>query len=284
MGTEPEYVNVKEGEGVACRFYRPASTPIGTVVVASAMGVNQPYYAAFASWLANNGYLAITFDYRGTGDSRVASLRGVDLDLFDWVEDCSDVLATATDASGGSPVYWVGHSLGGQLAPLVDGINAVSKVITVASGSGYWLENAWPTKRRAWWLWFFVVPLVTPLIGYFPGRKLRKVGDLPKGVMLQWRRWCLDRDYLVGSEDPWVRARFASVTAPVVSLSFADDEMMSKRNIASLHGFLSGAPVKMARIEPSDVGVPKIGHFGFFRKSLATVLWDQQIIPELSCA
>lgn len=71
---------------------------------------------------------------------------------------------------------------------------------------------------------------------------LRKVGDLPKGVMAQWRRWCLDPEYAVGAEGEAVRAEYAAVRAPIVSISFSDDEMMSARNIESIHSFYSGAP------------------------------------------
>ena len=120
--------------------------------------------------------------------------------------------------------------------------------MTIASGSGYWLENSPPTLRRAWWLWFFAVPLALPLFGYFPGKKLRKVGDLPKGVMAQWRRWCLNREYAVGAEGEEARQAYAEVRTPMVSLSFADDEMMSLRNTESLHSFYRNAPKTMKRL------------------------------------
>jgi len=45
--------------------------------------------------------------------------------------------------------------------------------------------------------WFVFVPILTPLLGYFPGKRLRMVGDLPAGVAWQWRRWCTHRDYLL---------------------------------------------------------------------------------------
>jgi predicted alpha/beta hydrolase len=68
------------------------------------------------------------------------------------------------------------------------------------------------------------------------------VGDLPKGVMAQWRRWCLDPQYAVGAEGDVVRAEYAAVRAPIVSISFSDDEMMSARNTESIHSFYTGAP------------------------------------------
>src|SRR5690606_15091607 len=131
------------------------------------------------------------------------------------------------------------------------------RVVTVATGSGYWLENSWPTKRIVWWLWFVVVPLTIRLVGYFPGKRLRKVGNLPKGVMAQWRRWCLDREYVVGAEGDHVRAAYASVRTPILSLSFTDDEMMSAQGVRSLHSLYAGAPIEYRRIAPRDIGVTK---------------------------
>src|SRR5690606_48303 len=145
--------------------------------------------------------------------------------------------------------------------------------MTVATGSGYWLENSWPTKRIVWWLWFVVVPIAMKLVGYFPGKRLRKVGNLPKGVMAQWRRWCLNKEYVVGAEGDRVRAAYASFQTPIVSLSFSDDEMMSAQGIRSLHALYKTAHVEYRRIAPQDIGVERIGHFGFFRPEFEQTLW-----------
>jgi predicted alpha/beta hydrolase len=65
------------------------------------------------------------------------------------------------------------------------------------------------------------------------------------------------------------------VTTPILSLSFTDDEFMSFANTQSLHSFYSGAPREMKRIAPREIGVRKIGHFGFFRSKFADTLWAQ---------
>ena len=120
-------------------------------------------------------------------------------------------------------------------------------------------------------------PAALRLFGYFPGRRLKKIGDLPLGVMRQWRAWCLDRDYAVGVEGPEVERAFASVRAPILSLSFTDDEYMSARNTESLHGFYRNTRREMQRLDPRTVGVRRIGHFGFFRPEAAADLWPQTI-------
>jgi predicted alpha/beta hydrolase len=272
-------VTAADGQPIAARFFRPAGTPRGSVLVVPAMGCSQDYYRAFAGWLAAQGFVAATFDYRGTGLSRNGTLRGFKADIFDWAKlDCAAMIGALPEG----PLYWVGHSLGGQILALVPNRSRIAKAVTVATGSGYWLENVPSLRLKVWWLWFVIVPLALPLFGYFPGRALRKVGDLPKGVMQQWRRWCLNREYAVGAEGEAIRAQYASVRTPIVSLSFADDEMMSAANTESIHGFYAAAPRTMKRIAPRDIGAPRIGHFGFFRSAYERSLWREHLLPELA--
>jgi predicted alpha/beta hydrolase len=277
-----EKVVATDGTGIAAKFYFPQNRTIkGAVLIAPAMSVPQSYYQPFAEWLTQEGYLAATFDYRGTGESREGSLRGYKADILDWAKlDCGAMLDALSARAPQLPLYWVGHSLGGQILGFLPGRERIAKAITVATGSGYWLDNAAPLRRRVWWLWFFVAPVATALFGYFPGAKLRKVGDLPKGVIEQWRRWCLNKDYAVGDGEH-MRAQFAAVRTPIVSLSFPDDELMSARNTESIHGFYVNAPRTMKRIAAADIGARRIGHFGFFRREFSDSLWRAHLLPEL---
>jgi len=276
-------IMTEDGFQLISRFYHPPDQPRGAVLIVPAMGVAQDYYHDFAAWLQAREFLAVTFDYRGIGRSRNGSLRGLHADIMTWAEqDCGAVLAEMTRDISDVPLTWVGHSLGGQIFPFVPQRDRVAKMITVATGSGYWRENAPRLRRMVWWLWYFLVPVTLPLFGYFPGRKLRKVGDLPKGVMAQWRRWCMNREYAVGVEGDRVRERYASVTQPITSFSFEDDQFMSRRNTESIHGFYTGAPLAFVRLSPADTNGQTVGHFGFFRARFAATLWRNHLLPELS--
>jgi predicted alpha/beta hydrolase len=125
-------------------------------------------------------------------------------------------------------------------------------------------------------LWYVAAPLAVALFGYFPGKRLRKVGDLPAGVMEQWRRWCLSREYSA-SEGEEARASYASVRAPMLALSFTDDEVVSDESIRQLHALYTAAPIEYRRISPHEIGVARIGHFGFFRAQFERTLWP--LIP-----
>ncbi|MFG8976253.1 alpha/beta hydrolase family protein [Pseudomonas paraeruginosa] len=270
------------GHILASHWYRPEGAPRGCALIAPAMGVEQRFYAAFAAWLAERGYLAVTFDYLGMGQSRSGPLRGLEVSVLDWARhDCSAMLAAALAEIGDRPLYWIGHSLGGQILPFVEGREHIARIFSIASGSGYWKENSVPLRNRVWLLWYVIAPLLTPLLGYFPGRRLGMVGDLPRGVIEQWRRWCLHPQYaLADGED--IRRAFSTVRTPMVSLSFTDDEMMSRRSIESLLGFYREAPKTAWRIAPEEIGARHIGHFGFFRAQFAESLWAGYLLPELS--
>ena len=277
-----QVVPVDGHQHIVARFFAPAGEPRAAVLVVPAMGVTQAYYTPFAQWLAAQGFLVATFDYRGVGQSRHGSLRKVSTDILDWARlDCAAMIEAVTAQAPGRALHWVGHSLGGQILPFVPNRECISRVVTVATGSGYWRENTASLRRTSWWLWFFVAPLSVRLFGYFPGKRLRKVGDLPRGVMEQWRRWCLNPEYAVGVEGDKARALYAAVETPIVSLSFTDDEFMSLRNTESIHGQYANARCTMKRIAPKEIGEKRIGHFGFFRPKFEHSLWRAYLLPEL---
>ncbi|MEM9182326.1 MAG: alpha/beta fold hydrolase [Pseudomonadota bacterium] len=287
VAAEPreETLTVQNDPMVMQFFFPPQGEWDRAVIIVPAMGVSQRYYAPLATWLAENGMLTATFDYRGMGKSRTRPLPKLDVDVLSWAQhDAEAALGRVRDVAGEVPISWIGHSLGGQILPMVPSHREVSRVVTVAAGSGYWRENVPQLKRFSWLLWFVIVPLAIPLLGYFPGRRLRMIGDLPAGVMRQWRRWVLNAEYAVGVEGPEMRAKYASVDVPITGFSFTDDEYLSERNIESLHGFYTGAKVLLHRVVPREVGLSRIGHHGFFRAANRDALWEPLLLAALTGA
>jgi predicted alpha/beta hydrolase len=274
-----------DGTEITARFFAPArpEKARGAVLVVPAMGVPQSFYAPLSEWLAAEGFHTATFDYRGMGLSRRAPLRRVDADIVTWAEqDTATALEALAQRAPRLPITWIGHSLGGQIVPFVGGHERVARVVTVAAGSGFWRDNAPALKRKVGLFWFGLVPLLTPLFGYFPGRRLGMVGDLPRNVVRQWRRWCLNPDYAAGAEGAEVRTRYAGVRVPISSFSFTDDEMMSQRSIEAIHAQYTSAPRVMRRFAPGELGLERVGHFGFFRREMQTPLWETHLRPELA--
>lgn len=271
-----------DGFQLAANRFMPADKPKAVIVLPTAMGVRQDFYFPFAAFLAEQGFAVQTFDYRGHGasvpDAHKRSLRGFEADLFDWAErDYNTALRAAKEWQPALPLLIVGHSLGGQLPGLLPDNHLIDGILTVASGSGYWRYNAPQLKRMVWLMWYFAVPVYTRLFGYFPGKKVKKVGNLPKGVIYQWSRWCRSPHYVVDHAGRPLRSGYEKLRVPMLCMSFTDDELMSRRSIDSLHDFYTNAALERRYIKPRDVDARRIGHFGFFRPQFRNTLWQQAV-------
>ena len=262
-----------DGHPLAAYRFDPEAPARGHVVIAAAMAVPQSFYAPFARYLAARGYTAWTFDYRGIGESLTGSMRKVKANLGDWLRlDYDALLRMIGDAAPASPVFVVGHSFGGQVAPLLPSRERLAGLVNIAVGSGSTRHLTPRLRRSAPLLWHVLAPALCPVFGYFPGTRLGVVGDLPTGALFQWRRWCLTPEYLLSGE-PGARAAYATADYPVLALSFADDEMLLEKGSRLLHDAYRRRPVDYRVLDAAHHGLPRIGHFGFFKPPSEASLW-----------
>jgi predicted alpha/beta hydrolase len=244
----------------------------GTLLVATAMGVRQDFYEPFARHCAMQGLHVLTFDWRGMGASAPESLRGFEADIVTWAErDLDAMLKQARAMAPGLPAFALGHSLGGQLFGAAAESAKLAGIVTVTAGVGWYrLNDRMPLRVRLFW--FVALPLLTALFGYFPGKRLRMVGDLPAGVARQWRRWSIRPEYVL-AEGAAMRARYDAIRVPILGWSFEDDSIITKPAVDDLHGFYRNAPVERRHVAPKDIGRARIGHFGFFLPASRDDLW-----------
>lgn len=272
-------VTADDGRVLPLTTYEPSGHPVGVVLVVPAMATPSRFYAPFARWLAGRGHRVVTFDYRGTRS--VEEMRAETGDVDRWFADVRVILDAVADDAGELPVTWIGHSLGGQMVPFVDHTRLAS-VITVSAGDGYWRRNAPSIRWKAPLLWGLVAPIAMRVAGYYPGSRLRVVGDVPSGPMRQWGRWCRHPEYLQ-VDHPEAPTSYAEVKAPLMSLSFTDDELLSGDSIRHLHDWYTGADQVRQRYSPEQLDGRRVGHHGFFRKENAD-LWEELLLPWVATA
>jgi len=258
---------------LATYFFEAVGAPKGVIVIAPAMAVAQTFYAAFSRYLSTIGYHVWTFDYRGTGESLTGSMRDVEATLTDWCErDYDAIVCSAAALNPQLPCYAIGHSLGGQVTPLLPSRHLLKGLVNIAVGSGAKRHNHPSTRRIAPVLWYVLVPILCRLFGYFPGATIGVIGDIPKHAMLEWRRWCLSPDYILDGE-PRARAAYTSAAFRVLALTFADDELLLEAGSRLLHDAYAQSPVDYRLITPAEVDLTRIGHFGFFKPQSEETLW-----------
>jgi predicted alpha/beta hydrolase len=277
MHTTPLELAAPDEHGAVAATWHAARAPSqGVVVVAPALATPRRFYAPFCEYLNQQGFDALVFDYRGIASGSAREAKAHRADMETWLRvDVSTAIDEAVQRAQGQPVFMVGHSLGGMALGATPSSHKLTRAITVASGNGYPGLNP-KSGKLLWFLGRVAMPLYTRLFGYFPGGPLRKVGNLPRGVALQWSWWLKHRDYWFADPAYNMQERFASVRCPVLSLSFTDDQALQRPAIDDLHARYNGASVQRAHLKPADVALQRVGHFGFFKRG-SQQLWSDVV-------
>ena len=253
-------------------FEQPGSDT--AVLVNAATGVPRQFYKYFATYLRDHGWTTITWDYRGIGESAPPSLRGFDARMRDWaLIDMSSVIDWLSSEFGPRRIFSVGHSFGGQGIGLIETPQRIAAMVGVSAQSGYWGVQGGAEKYRARFAVTFLIPVLTRLFGYFPWSTFAAGEDLPRGVALEWARWCRNRDYLLGDETLPLE-RYRAFDAPVLAFSIEDDDWGTPRAVDDM--MRAYANVARRHLVPADYGLDKLGHMGFFRKG-SEAIWDEVI-------
>lgn len=271
MSSEDITFPALDGRPLAATQYDPEGPVRGALVVFGALGVPRRYYGSFAGWMRKRGLGVLTFDYRGSGDSRSVPLRKDPATLLDWARLDAAAAIDHAAARWGS-VWAVGHSFGGQAIGLTPRGLDLAGAVVVAAGIGD--LSLWPAPTRALMrLRFAMVPVVTAAFGYAPGR-LGLSQDLPSGVLAQWSAWCRTPDYARGALGREA-THFHRITAPMHFYDFTDDTYAPAAPAAGLRRWYTRAAVTHRQVAPADLGVKRIGHFGPFRSGPAELVWHE---------
>lgn len=269
-----------DGYPLAGTYFEPVGRQRGPAVVhAGATGVKRGFYDAFARRLASEGLAVLTFDYRGIGGSRPATLRGFRATMRDWGEnDLAAAIAWLAARHPDEPLALTGHSVGGQVVGFASNRHRLAAMHFVAAQSGYWQHWSGHRKLVIALLWHVVIPTIANALGYLPSRRLGLGEDLPKGVALEWARWGRSRNYLLDHVDERTRESYATLTTPIRSLSFTDDEFYAPRAaVDHLLSIYAATPKEWVHLDPADRGLRAIGHWGYFRAEAGERLWPETI-------
>jgi predicted alpha/beta hydrolase len=264
-----------DGTRLAGRFFPPALMGADhPVLVCGATGVPQRFYAPFASWLAGEGFAALTFDYRGIGESLFGTHpRDCRARKPDWGElDMPAALDWLRQRTGAEHVDLIGHSAGAQLVGLMPNREAIRRVVMVAGSTGYVGSIRFPTRLMAEFILRVYLPLTAVVLGYSPARRLGLGEDLPAGVALQWARWCRNPGYIENAfGDEVARDGYDQFRAPILALHASDDPIATPANVEDLLHLFPLAPHQIKMVAPQTFGYSSIGHIDLFRKSRCAI-------------
>jgi predicted alpha/beta hydrolase len=277
----PVEISCSDGVILGGDIWTSLSTePSATVIINPATGVLARYYGRYAAFLARHGFNVLTYDYRGIGRSRPTSLRGCGYRWRHWGErDFDAVLRFAKVRSPDLPLLVVGHSIGGFLPGFSENAQLIDRMLTVGAQYAYWPDYADAHRLQFFLKWHVFMPVVTALLGYFPGRRLGWLEDLPAGVANEWsfRRVRMEWSHPRAVRQQVLR-RFAAATAPTLAVAVSDDPFGTVRAVRRALQYYCGAPATGVVLSPADLGVDSIGHFGLFHDRHAADFWLDSLL------
>lgn len=274
--TIPRTLEIAAADGVplaATMFVPGGRPPTACALVAGAMGVRRTRYDAFGRFLASRGIAALTFDYRGIGDSARGPARASTATLTEWAEqDIEGLVAWLDRRYPDLPLVGIGHSIGGQLFGIVPSVHRLAALFLVGAQRGYaayWRGFSRPLIAAFW----RVLPAIVGVFGYLP-MSVADCEAIPPRVAREWQSWGLHPDFRDASglslSDRWRRFR-----GRLLSVSFEDDFFAAEAAVAALVRTYASARAEHLHFSPSDFGRDTVGHSGFFVEGVCPALWDR---------
>ncbi len=282
LGTDVE-ITCRDGYQLTARHFAPPPhrNRGTTAIIAPATGAKASYYWRYASYLASVEFSVVVADYRGVGRSAPQgaprTLKGLHVRWHHWgTLDLDAVIGWAQqNNSPEGRMVVVGHSFGGLAACLAPRAPAISRLLMVGTQHAHWPDYARDRRLQMLWRWHLAMPIITAAYGYFPGRQLGWLEDLPRGVAFDWAKGYRNFACTIGRRDADALARCAGLTFEILAVAPTDDEFATATDVHRALAYLPRADVRICFIDPATVGTDQIGHLGLFNDRFRNSLWPR---------
>jgi predicted alpha/beta hydrolase len=269
-------VPAADGYPLAATLFLPRGAKRHAVLINSATAVPRRLYRGFAGYLARRGCAVLTYDYRGTGDSRPPaskSLVGFKVSMSDWAaQDITAAVSWMRERYRTLPFAYVGHSFGGQALGLLPNNSKIERALLIAAQAGYWKLMTAPERYRVYALLNFVGRPLTRMLGYMPGKAGLGM-DLPKDAFLQWTGWVMSPRYLFDDAKLDALQNFPKYQGALRALCMSDDPWATRPAVELLCSGFTAITPEIITVTPAEAGAARIGHMGFFRPEHRDTLW-----------
>jgi predicted alpha/beta hydrolase len=227
------------------------------LVVAPGIGVHRQFYARLSDYFFHHGYSVILFDYAivTNGKDRLA----------DWGrKDITQVIEYAHQNFIGQDMFFLGHSMAGQLLPLASNHARLNAVFLIASQNVASRNWSGLSRLKLYVSWRIVIPIYLKIKGYLPGYTYGGY-NLSAGIASDWREWGLSHEGILSSVEE-AKKRYKNFHVPVRFISFANDYFAPPKSVEMMVESY-GSTIKVhERFSAQELKIDGNIHFNFFRK------------------
>ncbi len=257
-----EWLQIRSDKGTIVPILpvRTAMPAKAVLVFLPALGIRGAFYRKLAKGLADHQISTIIVEQRGNGESPYRPARRETFTLADYA--CDDVPAVLTWCQSefpGIPLYIGGHSLGGHMASIVAGLmpGKFAGVVHLACGFPYYGDYPKPASIFIKMI-AGLVPVLTGILGYYPGHWFKFGGKEFHGLMMDWREWALTGRYAVPGIDD-AGDMVAAYEGRAISIAFERDSLATDQAIERSRRALSGAELTRLTLGEKEQGA-FVGH------------------------
>ena len=268
---QQEKIITKDGQGIVTTIFRPSQVVSKVLIIGSDVTTSQKTYKKFAKYIASQGCVVYTFDYRGVGLSLTDDLKTFNATLNQWgFMDLDAVILHAKNHFPKHEIVFMAHGTSGQLLGLSPASQYLNNAIFINTALTCWRFWPWHAQLEIS-IQKFIRPILSFIYGYWPGSRLGFNQDLPTGITMELYDWCSKPN---GLFDFFPDSNFRKIQIPVMAYSFSDDRFAPELAVKTLLQHYTQARVSWMHLKPSDVGLKKVGHSGFFNQKNKAVFWD----------
>ncbi len=238
-----------------------------------ALGVSARHYLPLAQALSARGVAVFLHEWRGHGSSSLRAGRDCNWGYRELLLlDLAASRALVASRLPGLPRVAGGHSLGGQLACCLAGIDpgAAGTLWLAGSGAPWW--RAFPPRQRFWLpMAYRFLPWLAERAGRLPGHRIGFGGNEARGVMRDWAGTALSGRYAAPGL-PDLEAAMAALQVEVRAALFSDDWLAPASSLAYLLSKLPRARAERRSFDGGELGV-RADHFQWMRAPEPVADW-----------
>ena len=264
-------IRTNDGTRIWINCYSPERSNEKVAIIAPGVGLTHEFYDPFSTFLCEQGFAVIIFDYRGVGNSAPEKLNGYQANMHQWAaQDINAIVLFAKQHYPKQELIYIGHGIGGEIIGLAPASQYINKIILVSSALSCAKLWPWQYQVKIKGLKLFG-RMSSKLFGYFPGKTVNIYGNLPRGVIYEWAGWC---DNPNGLFDSFPDNNYRKLNLPILAFSFSDDWHCPPRAVKELLSRFENSAITWYHMKPVEIGMKKIGHNDFFYSMMKSTLWE----------
>ncbi len=274
----PFHTKCEDGVVLKGMLLKPSLTK-AVVQFNAGTATKKEFYLPFLTYLAENGYLCCLWDYRGSGESAPATLKGCKFTYRDYGQkDMPAIKKFLRKEYPNLPLLLFTHSTGGQQIGFMSNLEGYTGMVGFAISTGYAPNMPLSYRIQSNYFFYLFTPLSNLMFGYLKAKKFGYMEDLPKNVVNEWKSWCSKKYYFFDKEfaNKTISVRnFKDIPFPIHVFWTPDDPISNERNTKNFWKHVSSEnAITFEKLNPKKVVGQKIEHFGFFKKQMKDELWQ----------